>query len=421
MHPTTTVRRELAWTRSRFIAVSGSISNGSSCANVVAFFGHINVCVDRISGGMKAKIDPPYVAAVVVTVCSFSATAPLTAYAAAPALALAFWRNGLGLTTSVAIVTALRRGEFHRMYRGERRMVRGEQYRFMALGVLASLCLTAHFATFMSSAKLTSVAMSTALVATQPVWQALIAVVQGQRLPRRIWIGLSVAVIGAVTASGIDIRSGGNALLGDLLALAGALTLAGYTALSERARGGLSTPLYSTLSSFVCATGLLVTCLVTGTPLMHFDRHTEIAVLGMLVLPQLLGLGSLNFALGRGSATTTSVLLLLEAPVATVIAWLWMGQKPEPSTLPGLLLVIVGAVVVVSSSTTQSESLIGRHRAPHSRRRPRRAGTTVSGEAPLARHRVARSRSEAPRVGASVPVLAPGGRDAVASTEALAD
>ncbi|MCW2945947.1 MAG: hypothetical protein JWR24_2664 [Actinoallomurus sp.] len=246
-------------------------------------------------------------------------------------------------------------------------MVRGEQYRSTGLGVLAAICLAVHFATFMSSAKLTSVAMATDLVATQPIWQALMSVAQGQHLSHRVWIGLAVSVIGAAAASGVDIQSGGHALIGDLLALTGAVAQAGYTALSEHARTGLSTPLYSAMSSFVCAIGLLVACLATRTPLMGFDRNTEIALIGLLIFPQLLGLGSLNFALGRGSATTTSVLLLLESPVAAVIAWLWMGQAPEVSTLPGLLLIIVGAGVVVSSSTAQSESLTGRHRAERSR------------------------------------------------------
>ncbi|GLY92507.1 PEP-CTERM sorting domain-containing protein [Actinoallomurus iriomotensis] len=81
----------------------------------------------------------------------------------------------------------------------------------------------------------------------------------------------------------------------------------------------------------------------------------------------------------------------LESPVAAVIAWLWMGQTPEPSTLPGLLLIIVGAAVVVSSSTTQSERFIGRHRADRSRSRPRRAGTTTPSESPTGRHRAERS------------------------------
>jgi drug/metabolite transporter (DMT)-like permease len=316
---------------------------------------------------MKFKVDPSYAIAMAVAICAISMTAPLTAFATAPALALAFWRTGIGSVINGGIVAVLRRGELHRVYRGERQVVRREQYRGMGLGVLASLCLALHFATFMSAAKLTSVAMATALVATQPIWQALISVAMGQRLPQRVWIGLAMSVLGVAVASGIDIQAGGKVLLGDLLALLGAISQAGYTALSERARKDLSTPLYSAVSSAVCALGLLVACLVIGVPLMNFDQATALALLGLILLPQLLGLASLNFALGRGAATPTSVLLLLEVPVATLVAWLWMGQAPALSALPGLLLIIVGAAVVVSSSTTEGVYLTDLREGEHLR------------------------------------------------------
>jgi drug/metabolite transporter (DMT)-like permease len=316
---------------------------------------------------MKLKVDLSYATAMVVAICAISMSAPLTAFATAPALAMAFWRTGIGSVINGGIVAGLRRGELYRVYRGERQVVRREQYRGMGLSVLASLCLALHFATFMSAAKLTSVAMATTLVATQPIWQALISVAMGQRLPRLVWIGLSMSVLGVAVASGIDIQAGGKVLLGDLLALVGAISQAGYTVLSERAREDLSTPLYSAVSSAVCALGLLVACLVIGTPLLNFDQASALALLGLILLPQLLGLGSLNFALGKGSATTTSVLLLLEVPVATIVAWLWMDQVPALSAVPGLALIIVGAAVVVSSSTDQGVYLTDLRESEHLR------------------------------------------------------
>ncbi|MFD8718542.1 hypothetical protein ACFV2H_11090 [Streptomyces sp. NPDC059629] len=63
-----------------------------------------------------------------------------------------------------------------------------------ATGALAGTALAAHFATFMSSTRMTSVAMATALVATQPVWQALVSTFQGHLLPRATWAGLGVSV-----------------------------------------------------------------------------------------------------------------------------------------------------------------------------------------------------------------------------------
>lgn len=306
---------------------------------------------------MKPKIDLLSIAAMVVTVVSISATAPLTAAATAPPLAMAFWRNCLGFATLGPFLLILRRREVVRVARGERGILRREQWRPMVFGFLAATALALHFAAFMTSTRLTSVAMSTALVATQPVWQALIAAGQGVRTSRRTWTGLALSVVGAAAAAGLDIKSGGTALLGDLLALAGAIAQAGYTALSEKARTSVSTPLYSTVTSLVCGLELLAVCWLADISLTGFDKTTQLSLLGLLILPQLLGLGSLNFALGRTSATTMSVLLLLETPVAALAAWWLMGQRIEAATVPGLLLIIVGVTVVVTSGG-------GEHAAP---------------------------------------------------------
>ncbi|MCZ4514489.1 DMT family transporter [Streptomyces sp. ActVer] len=301
---------------------------------------------------MKSRIDPLSIAAMAVAVVSISATAPLTAAATASPLAMAFWRNALGFATLGPFLLILRRREVVRVARGERGLLRREQWRPMVFGFLAATALALHFAAFMTSTQLTSVAMSTALVATQPVWQALIATGQGVRASRRTWAGLTLAVIGAAAAAGVDIQSGSRtALLGDLLALAGAVAQAGYAALSEKSRADVSTPLYSTVTSLVCGLELLAACWLFDIPLTGFDRTTQLSLLGLLILPQLLGLGALNFVLGRTSATTMSVLLLLETPVAALMAWSLMDQGVAAATVPGLLLIIVGVTVVVTSDS----------------------------------------------------------------------
>lgn len=301
---------------------------------------------------VKSRIDPLSIAAMAIAVVSISATAPLTAAATASPLAMAFWRNALGFATLGPFLLILRRREVVRVARGERGLLRREQWRPMVFGFLAATALALHFAAFMTSTQLTSVAMSTALVATQPVWQALIAAGQGVRASRRTWAGLTLAVIGAAAAAGVDIQSGSRtALLGDLLALAGAVAQAGYAALSEKSRADVSTPLYSTVTSLVCGLELLAACWLFDIQLTGFDRTTQLSLLGLLILPQLLGLGALNFVLGRTSATTMSVLLLLETPVAALMAWSLMDQGVAAATVPGLLLIIIGVTVVVTSDS----------------------------------------------------------------------
>ncbi|MFI6662845.1 DMT family transporter [Streptomyces sp. NPDC050523] len=271
---------------------------------------------------------------------AFSATAPLTAFAAAPALALALWRNGLGVCT-LGPVVAVRRGEELRS------LLRWDRRRELRNTVFAGVALATHFATFMPSTQLTSVTTAAALVSTQPIWQGLIAVVCGRTLPKATWSGLGVAVLGAMVATGGDVRVEGTAVVGDLLAIAGAIALAIYTELSGRVRVTVSTPSYSVVCFCTFTVALLMVCLVGGIQLAGFGTATWLAVFGLLLLPQLLGLSMLNFVLGRASATTVSLVLLLEGPVAALIALVWLGQVPSVTVVAGMALVIAGVAVAV--------------------------------------------------------------------------
>src|ERR1041384_6486362 len=117
---------------------------------------------------VPAPIPPGTMFALLVAVLAVSSSAPLIAFAAAPALAVAFWRNGIAavLLTPVALIS--RRAEVREAFRS----------RAGLFCMLAGLTLAAHFATWMPSVQLGSVATATALVATQPVWQGLIAAAQ---------------------------------------------------------------------------------------------------------------------------------------------------------------------------------------------------------------------------------------------------
>ena len=282
---------------------------------------------------------PLTVAALAVAVLAVSSSAPLIAYAAAPALAIAFWRNAFAATVLAPVVTATRRPELSGLGR-----------RGVLACALAGVALAAHFATWVPSAKVTTIAASTALVATQPVWQGLIAMVQGRRLPRLVWVGIGIAVAGAVAATGTDFAASGRAFAGDLLALAGGAMAALYTALGERARATTSTTTYTAICYGTCAALLLAVCLAGGVPLHRYPATTWLAIAALTVGPQLLGHSMFNYALHKVAATTVSVLILLEVPGSALIGWLWLGQVPRLGQVPGLALILAGVVVVVAGA-----------------------------------------------------------------------
>ncbi len=280
------------------------------------------------------------IGALVVAVVAVSASGPMIAYAAAPAVAIAFWRTAMAAGVLGPVAVVRRRGELASLIRGPAR-------RDGLFCVLAGVALAAHFVTWVPSTKLTTVATATALGATQPVWQGLIAVGQGRRLPRLTWIGIAVAVLGAAAATGADLRASTTALLGDLLAVAGGMAVAVYTALGERARVTTSTTAYTAVCYTVCAVLLLAVCLVAGVPLAGYPATAWLAIVGLTIGPQLLGHSLFNFSLRSVSATTISVLILLEVPGAAFIAWAWLGQVPRMGAIPGLALLLVGVAIVV--------------------------------------------------------------------------
>ncbi|GAA2872609.1 hypothetical protein Acy02nite_43250 [Actinoplanes cyaneus] len=283
---------------------------------------------------------PLTVLALVVAVLAVSSSAPLIAFAAAPALAIAFWRNGLAAVALTPVALGPRRAEVRDAISGSRR-------RAGVFCLLAGVALAAHFATWMPSVQLGTVATSTALVATQPVWQGLIAAWQGRRPSAAGWTGIVLAVAGAAWATGADVGVSGQAVLADVLAVLGAIFAAAYTALGEQARSALSTTTYTWICYGVCAVLLLVVCLVGGIRLGGYDGRSWAAILGLVAGAQLLGHSMFNYALQHTTATTVSVLILLEVPGAALLAWLWLGQSPRPGALPGLALLLAGVAVVV--------------------------------------------------------------------------
>jgi drug/metabolite transporter (DMT)-like permease len=275
-------------------------------------------------------------AALAVAVLAVSTSAPLIAFMAAPALAVAFWRNGLAFAALTPIAAGPRRAELATL-----------RSRTGLFAVLAGVALALHFGTWMPSVQLGSVATATALVATQPVWQGLIAAVQGRRPSTAGWVGIGLAVAGTAWATGLDVGVSARAVLADVLALMGAIAAAIYTAFGERARSRLSTTTYTWVCYGTCATILLVVCLAAGVDLHGYDGRTWAAILALVVGAQLLGHSMFSYALQRTSATKVSVLILLEVPGAALLAWVWLGQTPRLVALPGLALLMLGVAVVV--------------------------------------------------------------------------
>lgn len=281
-----------------------------------------------------------------VAVLGIGASAPLITVIAAPALAIALWRNVFG--TLALMPWAITRV-------GHELVTVWTDRRLRRIVLLAGAALAAHFATWVPAVTLTTVAAATALVAVQPVWNALLARAAGATVSGRAWLGIAVAVLGALLLTGLDLGGDSRALLGNVLALLGGVAAAGYVALGARAREQVSTTAYSVSCYAVTGVLLLVLCLVAGVPVVGFDAQTWLLLLALTGLAQLLGHTLLNRAVGTVGPVVVALVILLEVPAATLIAAVWLDQVPPVAALPAAALVLMGVALVVTSRAAPQE------------------------------------------------------------------
>jgi drug/metabolite transporter (DMT)-like permease len=284
-------------------------------------------------------------AVLVLALLGVSLSGPLVRLSHAHPLAIAAWR--LGFSLLVVGVALLLTGEWRQWRRVSRRELG------IALGAGALLAL--HFWSWNASVALTTVAASVVLVNTQPVVVALLSAVWLAEAPsRRQWLGIAISMLGALIVALPDFSAGvtdaaahPRALLGDLLALVGAVTAATYFVAGRRLRATLDLWPYVGLVYGSCFVTLLALAAVVGAPLAP-QPPRELAIFAGLALgPMLLGHTGLNWALKHSPAYVVNLTLLGEPVGATMIAALLPGirEVPGPLTFVGGIVVLAGILL----------------------------------------------------------------------------
>src|SRR4029453_3049583 len=158
------------------------------------------------------------------------------------ALAIAFWRNAIAAVVMAAPVVVRSPRQFGKVTRTE-----------FTWSAVAAVALALHFACFLPSLQLKSVAAAPALVCLQSAWIAVFQLFRGTRHPWQVLLGLAIAFGGVVAITGFDMGTSPDALLGDLLVLSGGALAGLYTLAGGRARKSMGTGTYTALCYGMCA------------------------------------------------------------------------------------------------------------------------------------------------------------------------
>lgn len=278
-------------------------------------------------------------ALLVVAVGCVSASAPLIAACDAPSLAIAMYRCLLAcLLTGIWMALTRRPLRVH------------STWRVWAAGG----ALGAHFAAWIPSLRLTSVALSTAMVSTQPIWSAVLSRVTGVKVAATVWWGVALAGLGVLVMTGPTDTSRAD-LLGMGLALLAAALAAVYVGLGERLRRVTDLGSYTVAVYGVAAAGLLAVCTAASVPLLGYAADDWLLIVAITLVAQIGGHSVLNAVVHRTSATVVSTAILFEAPGAAILAALFLGQSVGVSLAAGLAVMLCGLVLVVRGTRLVAE------------------------------------------------------------------
>jgi drug/metabolite transporter (DMT)-like permease len=250
-------------------------------------------------------------------------------------LAVATWRLGLAalIVTPVALLQSRR--ELARLTR-----------RQIGMALAAGFLLALHFATWISSLEYTSVASSTALVTTNPLWIGLASFLIFRETPTKMMIGgIALSFAGSLFIFWSDSQNasaGTDPMFGNLLALIGSWCFSAYLLIGRRLRAGLGLPAYIWLAYGAAALFLFAASGAGGVALFTLSNTAWLVLLAMALGPQLLGHTAYNWSLRYVSATFVAVVTLGEPVGSALMAFIIFGEGFAPLQFVGFSLLLAG-------------------------------------------------------------------------------
>lgn len=288
---------------------------------------------------------------------SFSMSAILVRFAdEAPGMAIAVWRTVFAALMLAPFALATIAPEV-------RQFVRRDLWMILGAGVLLGL----HFVTWIESLYHTSVASASVLVTVSPIFLAVFGYLfLRERLSAPVVAAIVMAVCGAALIGWGDASGSGgggsNNILGNSLALVAAMLVSFYMLIGRVVRRKTSWLAYLFPLYAVVAITTLVLALVFETPLFGYDATFYGLCALMAIGPQIIGHGSLNYALRYLPAAILGVITLVEPVGASILAYLFFDEAPSWIAVGGMLLVLLSisfAILFRRRRTTQPEAQIG--------------------------------------------------------------
>lgn len=255
-------------------------------------------------------------------------------------LNLAFLRYALGGAFLAAMVSLLRPGAL--------RLPKVELPRIALLGILMYALFPVLFNT---SLRYTTASRGAVILALMPLFTAVLgAFARSEQLRPLQWLGVVLSILGVATVfgeSGLGLSDGHDALIGNALMVAAALTGAVYSVKARpilRAFGAPPVTAIAMLSgaALLCLPALLrdVTGELTSAP-----NQTRALIFYLAIPAGAIGFFLVSLGLSRLSATQSALYINLNPVIATILGALLLNETLTRWFALGFVLVIIGLLM----------------------------------------------------------------------------
>lgn len=228
-----------------------------------------------------------------------------------------------------------------------------DRWLFELKTAIAGICLGVHFTFWIASLSYTSVASASVLVTIHPVMLIVAErFIFKRHFSLKVWLGVLLAFSGSVLLGITDQQATdtfSNPLLGNTLAFTAAVIFSIYLLIGQQVRQQTEWIDYVYRVYFVGALTCLILSLLWGVSLFDINSAGIWAGLGLAVGPQILGHGSMNYAVKYIAPTILSTLILAEPLIASVLAFILFDEVPPAASLIAFAIILGGILVTVLS------------------------------------------------------------------------
>jgi drug/metabolite transporter (DMT)-like permease len=277
------------------------------------------------------KIPPSLI--LIIAVFSVSVSAILIRFSISPPLIVALYRQ---LFCAVLFLPFAKRISWPSMERRE-----------ILLLIFSGFFLALHFGSWITSLLYTSVARATLLVDLQPIWAAILgALFLKERLSGKDIFAILLVTAGGFLSVSKELFQGSPSLIGDAFAVIGGITGAAYFLIGRAMRNRISWTHYMFAVYGISAAWLLIINLLLVHKFPVPQQHDLLWIFLMSLIPGILGHGLLNLSLRYFKAYIVNTALLGEPVLATIFAFLFFHEIPQPHFYAGAALVVIGLLLI---------------------------------------------------------------------------